>query len=277
MTPATDPDAGLATVSASLNYLAGGAAKPFFYPSVAGAAETTYATNAEAHDVVVHDARPIADRFTLDVHGFQLVRHDTKVRDFLDPDEVKCVYEPEVIALVRRHVGSEAAVIFDHTLRASTADLREAQRMRDPAKTVHNDYTDRSAPRRLRDFLPEAEAERRLARRFAVVQVWRSIAGPVESSPMALCDPHSVDPADLVPAERRANDRVGEIHQVLWSPRHRWYYFSRLRRDEAILIKTFDSATDGRARFAIHTAFDLPGQDAAPPRESIETRTFAFF
>ncbi|MGE0255817.1 MAG: CmcJ/NvfI family oxidoreductase [Alphaproteobacteria bacterium] len=277
MTLATDPDAGLASVRTSLNYLAGGNATPFFYPSVAGAAETTYATNAEAREVVVRDARPIADRFTLDRHGFQLVRHDTRMRNFLDPDEVKRVYEPEVIALVRRHAGADAAVIFDHTLRASTPELRETQHMRDPAKTVHNDYTDRSGPRRLRDFLPADEAERRLARRFAVVQVWRSIAGPVESSPLALCDPTSVEAGDLVPAERRARERVGEIHQVLWNPRHRWYYFSRMRRDEALLIKTFDSARDGRARFAIHSAFDLPGQDAAPPRESIETRTFAFF
>ena len=47
---------------------------------------------------------------------------------------------------------------------------------------------------------------------------------------------------------------------------------------EAILIKTYDSETDGRARFTIHTAFDDPTTPAdAPPRESMETRTFAFF
>ena len=51
-----------------------------------------------------------------------------------------------------------------------------------------------------------------------------------------------------------------------------------MRRDEALLIKGYDSRHDGRARFTPHTAFQdphtLPG---APPRESIEVRTLAFF
>jgi hypothetical protein len=35
---------------------------------------------------------------------------------------------------------------------------------------------------------------------------------------------------------------------------------------------------DGRARFSLHSAFDDPTSPAnAKPRESIETRTFAFF
>ena len=48
--------------------------------------------------------------------------------------------------------------------------------------------------------------------------------------------------------------------------------------DEAVLIKGYDSADDGRARFTPHTAFDDPTTPpGAPPRESIEVRTFAFF
>ena len=52
---------------------------------------------------------------------------------------------------------------------------------------------------------------------------------------------------------------------------------ANLKRDEALLIKCFDSTTDGRARFAPHTAFDDP---TAPPdmlpRESIEIRSLVF-
>jgi hypothetical protein len=47
---------------------------------------------------------------------------------------------------------------------------------------------------------------------------------------------------------------------------------------EAILVKCYDSATDGRTRFSLHAAFADPAAPAdAPPRESIEVRTFAFF
>ena len=48
--------------------------------------------------------------------------------------------------------------------------------------------------------------------------------------------------------------------------------------DQAILLKTYDSETDGRARFIGHSAFEDPTTPAdAPMRESIEIRTIAFF
>ncbi len=51
-----------------------------------------------------------------------------------------------------------------------------------------------------------------------------------------------------------------------------------MQRDEALLIKVYDSAEDGRARFTIHTAIEDPNAPPdARPRESIETRTFVFF
>ena len=63
-----------------------------------------------------------------------------------------------------------------------------------------------------------------------------------------------------------------------FSPAHRWYYYPRLRADEALLIKTYDSLEDGTARFSAHTAFDDPTAAAgAPPRESIEVRALVFF
>lgn len=47
--------------------------------------------------------------------------------------------------------------------------------------------------------------------------------------------------------------------------------------DQALLLKCYDLATDGRARFAPHTAFvDPTTPKDAPPRESIELRTLVF-
>jgi len=51
-----------------------------------------------------------------------------------------------------------------------------------------------------------------------------------------------------------------------------------MRRNEAIVFKCYDSERDGRARWTAHCAFDVPtSSPGAPPRESIEMRTLAFF
>jgi len=208
------------------------------------------------------------------------VGHSSAVRDFYDDAEIAAVYEPEVDALVRRATGALRVEIFDHTRRAASLDVQKARQIREPASIVHNDYTDRSGPRRLRDHFPDApdEADRLLRRRFAILNVWRSTGGTVRTAPLALCDASTLAPEDLVAVERQARDRIGEIQQAVYSPAHRWYYFPEMQPDEALLIKTYDSATDGRARFTLHTSFDDPASAAgAEPRESLETRCFAFF
>jgi hypothetical protein len=142
---------------------------------------------------------------------------------------------------------------------------------------VHNDYTEWSGPQRVRDLLPD-EAEELLKRRFAIVQVWRPIRLPVESSPLAICDARSVADDDLVISERRYPNRVGQTYAITYNPNHKWFWFPRMRRDEAIVFKVFDSLKDGRARWTAHTAFDDPSSPPnARPRESIEIRTLAFF
>lgn len=68
------------------------------------------------------------------------------------------------------------------------------------------------------------------------------------------------------------------IQQATFNPAHRWFYFPNMHTHEALLIKTYDSAEGGPARFTIHTAFDDPTAAAdAAPRQSIESRTFVFF
>ena len=143
---------------------------------------------------------------------------------------------------------------------------------------IHNDYTDASAAKRLRDLLPEAEAQRRLASRFAIVNVWRGIRHPVINSPLTCCDAGSIAARDLVAAERRAAERIGELELVLWNPEHRWFYYPEMQLDEVLLIKTFDSDTGGPARRSIHSAFSNPlAAPDAPARESIESRLLVFF
>ena len=274
-----DRPAALDQIEATLKYLAADSEKPFVYaysPPPPGEPQRNW--THEPHLVPIRNARPHSAEFSLDKQGFELRHHESKVKDFYDAAEVERVYYPEIQDFVREVTGASKVVIFDHTVRNTAAEAQSAGRAREPADAVHNDYTEKSGPQRVRDLLQPAEAEQRLKRRFVEINVWRSIAGPVEAWPLALCDAASVAPADLVPSERRYRDRVGEIYAVKYNPRHRWYYFPRARRDEAVVIKCFDSATDGRARMSVHTAFEDPTTPAnAPPRESIEIRTLAFF
>jgi len=231
----------------------------------------------EVRQMTIRNGRPLADEFNLEVTGFDFVKHETRVRDFFDAEELKRVYYPEVEALIKKVSGASRVVVFDHTLRSGDEAEREAKLVREPVLNVHNDYTEWSGPQRVRELLPD-EAENLLRRRFAIIQVWRATNKPIQSNPLAIADARSLAPADLIRAERRYPHRVGETYRIAYNPDHRWFYFPRMRRDEALVFKVFDSAKDGRARFTAHSSFvDPTTPSGAPPRQSIEARTLAFF
>ena len=231
----------------------------------------------ELRPMSIRDGRPLAGEFSLDGNGFVFVGHKTRVRDFFDPQELKAVYYPEVERLIRDVSGASRVVLFDHTLRSGDEGEREARLVREPVLSAHNDYTEWSGPQRVRDILPD-EAEVLLKGRFAIIQVWRAINQPIESNPLAVADARSVAFEDYLLAERRYPGRVGQTYRLMHNPQHRWYYFPRMRRDEALVFKVYDSETDGRARFTPHTSFDDPqSPPGAPPRQSIEARALAFF
>ena len=128
----------------------------------------------------------------------------------------------------------------------------------------------------MKDILGEDEAARLTASgaRILQINVWRPIRGPVERSPLALADASSVQREDLIATDQIFPDRVGEIYNLAHAPSQRWYYAPQMTEDEVILIKSWDSLEDGRARFTPHGAFNLPEtREDAPPRESIEVRT----
>jgi hypothetical protein len=277
MVQVAEQDATPVTITASLNYLLDEGQTPFTYTGGPGSTEVKSGGNPDPHDVTIANGRLEAGRFSLERNGFHFVRHDTAVADFDDPDEITRVYYPEIEALVKRESGATRVVVFDHTLRTADDERREALKLREVVRRVHNDYTEWSGPQRVRDLLPD-EAEALLKRRFAVIQVWRPIRLPVETFPLAICDAVSLAPEDLVISERRYPNRIGQTYAITYNPAHRWYWFPRMRRDEALVFKVYDSLTDGRARWTAHTAFDDPtSPPGARPRESIEIRTLAFF
>jgi hypothetical protein len=185
-----------------------------------------------------------------------------------------------------------------------------------PAHLAHGDYTLRSAPERLqrlaeppakndtlRSIIEQGQSlldPEKVAqvlnedRRFAIINVWRNIAEePVATHPLALCDAQSVYPEDLAVFEIHYQDRVGENYFSKHTPRHQWYYYPAMTRDEALLIKQWDSAgtlarskgrqsdsADAQApcTFSFHSAFQDPSTPPdAPQRWSIEVRCVVMF
>jgi hypothetical protein len=229
----------------------------------------------ELQQVEISDGR--GQSFSLEENGFVFVEHKTAVKNFFDKAELESVYYPEVAALVRKLSGAKRVHVFDHTLRSGDEAEREARLVREPVLSAHNDYTEWSGPNRVRETMGD-EAESLLQRRFAIIQVWRAIDRPIESNPLALADARSIQAQDLLVAERRYPHRVGQTYRLKYSPGHRWFYFPRMRRDEALVFKVYDSEKDGRARFTPHTSFDDPATPpGAPPRQSIEARALVFF
>jgi hypothetical protein len=265
------------TVEATLHYIVDTGEKVFTETAAPGSLDVRSGGKQHPHRVRMHNGRAVPARFALDQDGFRFVRHDTKVRDFFDEEEVRRVYYPEMEALVKAESGASRVQVFDHTLRTGDDGLRESRKIREVVRRVHNDYTEWSGPQRLRDLLPQ-EADELLRRRFAIVQVWRPVRLPVESFPLAICDARTLSDDDLIISERRYPNRVGQTYAIKYNPEHRWFWFPRMRREEALVFKVYDSLKDGRARWTAHTAFDDPTSPPNPrPRESIEIRTMAFF
>jgi hypothetical protein len=169
-------------------------------------------------------------------------------------------------------------LVFDHRVRNLTLAQRGEKNAQGYGKLLHNDYSAKSGPRRVRDHLAAEEAEYRLRSRFGEINFWRPIRGPIESTPLALCDARSIDAQDFVPVDLVYPDKVGESYSFTYNPNHRWFYFPRLEKSELILLTCYDSKEDGQARFTAHTAFDDPTSSPdAPPRESIEVRALVFW
>ena len=268
--------ADLESIVAPLNFLVPMAEKPvaYNYEPPPGVPARTGAS--EEHQVPIRDARPLIGRLSLDKEGFVLLRQQSAVKNFYDEDEITSVYYPECERVIKEATGAARVVAFDHIVR-NAAMSAKANPIKLPAKRVHNDYTAWSSPMRVRQLMGE-KAEELLKHRYAIINLWRPIRGPVLESPLTLCDAQSLSEENLIPSDLKYPDRTGETYSITYNPNQRYYYFPKMQADEAVLIRCFDSAPEGAARFSAHTGFDDPTSPPdAPPRESLEVRTLVFF
>jgi hypothetical protein len=267
-------------IQATLNYVAATGEKLVSYAYQPPAGIPLSNVRVEGHATTIHDLRPAASELALDEVGFRLLTHRSAVKDFWDEEEIKRVYYPETVELLKRVTGAAEVRVFDHTLRRRVPgkDDRSTGIPRQPANLVHVDQTATSGAARLRVAYPD-EADELLRRRVAIVNLWRPIKSPVLDAPLAVCDARSVAPKDLIASDLVYRDRRGETYNLVYNPGQRWFYAPEMRADEVLLLKCFDSRADGAvSRFAPHTAFaDPTAPQDAPPRESIELRTFLIF
>jgi hypothetical protein len=232
-----------------------------------------------AHRVVIRNARSEPKRLSLGEHGATLIEHRSDLRDFYDDEQLTDVYYPETAAVIKAATGADRVLVFDHNVRRGQSLALRTSRYRQgrPVLHAHTDFTEVSAVRRLRDHLEVDQVD---LQRHRVMQVnlWRPIRAPLREFPLAICDASSLGPRQLTVVDLIYPDRRGEIYYLAYDPAQRWYYAPDMQVNEAWLIKNYDSAEDGTARFAAHTAFDEPLRGVpVDPRESIEVRAFALF
>jgi len=240
--------------------------------------------------------------------GLQLVLGDASMGigmdngkgDFDSDSKVESVYHPQVTALLTRLIESgghrrvKKTVVFDHTVRRrkdlkarisgnSASGVSVNPKEREPVGTTHGDYTDVSGPQRVRDLVGGEEAERLLKEnRWAIVNLWKPIAGPIYDAPLAFIAPGTVNPAsDFLPHKLLYPDRIGETLAVKHNPSHRFIYASQMTTSDVWAFKTYDSQT-GVAKVTPHTGIEEPNEairakQAGKGRESIEVRVLVFW
>ena len=258
-------------IKATLRYVVQGE-RAIFYP---GERDRSY-WPGDDHEVMITDLRSLPELPTIERNGFTVLRHHTRVRNFLDPGEVETLWYPEVIGLAKRLNGAAHAIAFGPVARSDHPDNRDG---RQPAFGAHVDYGRRTIEDIARPLLG-AQADLWLSKRVVLMNFWRPIS-TVYRTPLALCDASTVQADDLHDSEVRGGlddpDRASLYgYNISYNPGHRWYYLSRMQPDELFAFKLYDS-DPGRPQWTGHTAINDPETPAdAPPRQSMEIRTISF-
>ena len=254
------------------------------------------------HRVTIRDGMPIRDHFSLDMHGFTISHCPSAVSDFHDSAEVDRIYEREVEAAVIGLTGADKCVARGWMLRTS-ADLSKRARektgnyqhrggIQPTAGEAHVDLDTATAQRMAKATYAQHFPDGPGYKRFLISSFWRTFSPPPQDVPLALCDGRTsfggeeksntlfiVDEFptgdDLVrPVE--GEDKMLAATIFSHHPSHRWWYFSDMQRDDALLFKFHDSDHSVTWRCP-HSAFVDASAQGAHVRESIECRSVAFW
>ncbi|KAK0732314.1 hypothetical protein B0H67DRAFT_597883 [Lasiosphaeris hirsuta] len=235
----------------------------------------------------VLDIRGKTKDFTLDTCGFEFRQHPLPAINWQNEDEIKEEYIGDLKSLVHDMFPErvERCEMFDFRLRSVGAlqknvplhpGLCGTYKM-PPAMTVHIDQSPLGVLEWLKRETGEVEANTIVNKhRVRVLNIWRPLVDVVEDYPLAMCDPRTVRPSDLVHSAHVSSDYVRRNYLVKYSERFQFYYLSKMTKNEVCAFVVFDSQAVGKdfVRTPPHSAFrhtELPKSDTRP-RESIEVR-----
>jgi len=296
--PLLDPEETVRSVEAEINYLLPG--NPINRRFVSAGVEMNTGTYGP-YKVTVRDGRAIKRHFTLDRHGFVLGDCPTHISEFYDKEEMNRDYPAEAAEHIKRLTGADFVAAMGWMIRNS-GDISKYQPkdgqpyvhaggVQPPAGEAHIDTEPGRADRQAKGVYDKFNPGGPGYKRFIYGSFWRTFSPGPQDCPLALCDNRSVGDDEGVPNVLHVVDKIPEGEALLapmeedhlpaaaifeYNPAHRWWYFSNMERDEAILIKFHDSDHSVAWRTP-HTAFwdtSFPDRRA---RESVELRFVAYF
>ncbi len=236
----------------------------------------------ETRGVEIADACHAEMPFDIDRNGFTVLRTDIDNADFQAPGVIGPSYYPRVEQLLCTAFGAHSVVVLDHIFRKSVgrsvelfphlAQAATQHGLSSPDCRVDGGETEAGAGALLRRALGK-RADALLQHRVMIVTIWRPIDVMAR---LAVCDAETVAYQDLAAtAPKYPEDHDDPVRASLgFSRHHRWFDFPRLRSDEVLVMKDYDSADDGRATRCFRAAIACdPGMGDA----SIEVRAAVIF
>ena len=94
--------------------------------------------------------------------------------------------------------------------------------------------------------------------------IWRPLFTPLEDNPLALCDYRTVSASDLVPTDLPSPHYEGELYHLHHNANHRWYFLHQMKREEALVIKCYDSEGDDGGSTIAKCTYDSHSEEEAP-------------
>ncbi|KAH8601748.1 hypothetical protein B0O99DRAFT_607358 [Bisporella sp. PMI_857] len=240
----------------------------------------------ENHDVSIEDIRQNLGQYNIANCGFQVLQHQSKVSfsNALEENSLSTVdaYKRETEQLLAASLDATHVVCYDFKLRENRhiertiIDLESPLLIEGPAIGAHNDVTARSGPEMIRRHLSPEDQRLYLkpGYRFRIVNTWRILNPVAEDSPLTLCDFRSIQPADLIEADRVIPGRAGEVYYIKYRASQRWCWLEHQTPQEPFMFVMYDTIPGDQARICPHIAFHNPRAPSnTPPRKSVETRS----
>lgn len=239
-------------------------------------------------DLRVYNGRD-KENLVLDDTSFELVWCPTTLstEDFYKIQEnssdsltLQQKYHDEVSTFLKKKLGCDK-VVFVHSQVRNEKRVSEGKGVQGYA--TGSPHTDTSAVSADLLALSALEDDSQQYGRYMYLNLWRNISShPIENNHLAVLDERSVaKPDDYI-----TKDLFGDGYSIVQyglnarhADQHRWYYFPKMKKEEGILFKQFDSdwTKSGRTCFHMSVADSKVEADKARERESMELRILCFW